>query len=88
MEYKICDTEKRHWYRILMDYDHAKMVALSDRIGADNRFVFYAYYSRSDIGVGVISVYVAKDSPLKNETNEYIKDVLLSHCSAVLGECN
>lgn len=85
MVYRICDTERKHWYRIIMDYDHKKAVKLSDVINADPRFSFYAYYSRKDIGLHVISVYVPATSPLHSESNEYVKDELLTICASLLG---
>lgn len=84
--YHIYDTEKKHWYRIIMDYNHAKAVKLSDKISADPNFTFYAYYSRKDIGLHVIAVCVASSSPLKQETNERIKEKLLTICASVLGK--
>ena len=84
MEYKICDTEEKHWYRIIMDYDHKKAVELSDAINADPRFSFYAYYSRKDIGLHVIAVHIPANSTLHHECNEHIKDELLTICDSIL----
>lgn len=84
MEYVINDTERRGCWRIIMDLDHAKGVALSDAIDADSRFSFLFYRERPDIDAFVIGVELSMHSELDGEDNALIKRELNKICQAVL----
>lgn len=87
MLYKIYDTERAGYWRVVMDLDHAKGVALADAIDSDGRFSFLFYRERADIDAFVIGVGLVAHSVPAVESNAAAKDALAGICRSVLGEC-
>ena len=85
MTWKIYDTEQRERWRVIMDLDHEKGVALSDAIEKDERFTFLFYRERRDIDAFVIAVGLSRGSVLEGDSNSFIKEELGDICARVLG---
>ena len=85
MTWRIYDTEQRETWRVIMDLDHEKCVALSDAIEKDERFTFLFYRERLDIDEIVIAVGLSRGSVLEGDSNAFIKKELGDICVRVLG---
>ena len=85
MTWKIYDTEQREKWRVIMDLEHEKGVALSDAIEKDERFTFLYYRERPDIDAFVIAVGLWRWSMLEGDSNAFIKEELGDICARVLG---
>ena len=85
MTWRIYDTEQRETWRVIMDLEHEKGVALSDAIEEDERFTFLFYRERRDIDAFVVAVGLSRGSVLEGDSNAFIKEELGDICARVLG---
>lgn len=84
MIWKIYDTERAGYWRIILDLNHDLGVRLSDAIDADERFSFLFYRERQDIDAFVIGVALSHNSVLRGENNGLIKAELQQICNTIL----
>jgi len=84
MTYKIFPRERAGYFSIIMDYNHAKAVELSDRMDATDGISFDAYHNRKDMDAYIIIVHIT-DPALLRESVVYQQDRLYTICAEVLG---
>ena len=84
MTYKIFPRERAGYFSIIMDYNHAKAVELSDRMDATDGISFDAYHNRKDMDAYIIIVHIT-DPALLHESVAYQQYRLYTICAEVLG---